>query len=159
MILSAGFTMTRTALLILSLLMLGALPAAWAGPKEDVAATTAKWGEYFVDDNPDVIVALYDKEAVLWGTLSPKVRNTPELIREYFVAAYKALPGHKVSFGEQLIRVYGNTAINTGYYTVSSVKDGETKLIPARYSFTYVKRGKKWMIVDHHSSTVPPAPK
>ncbi|HSD60279.1 MAG TPA: DUF4440 domain-containing protein, partial [Burkholderiales bacterium] len=117
------------------------------------------WGELFVDDNPDVIVVLYDQEAVLWGTLSPKVRNTPELIRDYFVAAYKALPGHKVSFGEQLIRVYGDTAINTGYYTVSFVKDGETKLIPARYSFTYVKRGDKWLIVDHHSSAMPPPPK
>jgi uncharacterized protein (TIGR02246 family) len=159
MTLSAGFSLTRLPFLILSLFLLGALPAALAGPKEEVAATTAKWGELFTDDNPEVIAALYDKEAVLWGTLSPKVRNTPELIREYFVGAYKALPGHKVSFGEQLIRVYGNTAINTGYYTVSFVKDGETKMIPARYSFTYVKRGKKWMIVDHHSSAMPAPPK
>lgn len=150
---------THFPFLVLSVLLLGIPPAAWCGPKEDVAATTAKWGELFLNDNPDVIVALYDKEAVLWGTLSPKVRNNPDLIREYFVAAYKALPGHKVSFGEQLIRVYGDTAINTGYYTVSFVKDGETKDIPARYSFTYVKRGDKWMIVDHHSSAMPPPPK
>ena len=45
----------------------------------------------------------------------------------------------KVSFGEQLIRVYGNTAVNTGYYTFSFVKDGEPKTLPARYSFTLVK--------------------
>jgi len=96
---------------------------------------------------------------VLWGTFSPTVRNTPELIRQYFENTYKALPGHKVTFGEQLIRVYGNTAINTGYYTVSYVKDGETKAIPARYSFVYVKRGNKWVIVDHHSSAVPLPPK
>jgi hypothetical protein len=63
-----------------------------------------------------------------------------------------------VSFGDQRIRVYGNTAINTGYYTVSFVKDGEAKSIPARYSFVYVKRGKDWLIVDHHSSAMPPAP-
>lgn len=156
---SAGFPLTRIPFLVLSLFLLGAPPAAWAGPKEEVAAATAKWGELFVDDNPDVIVVLYDQEAVLWGTLSPKVRNTPELIRDYFVSAYKALPGHKVNFGEQLIRVYGNTAINTGYYTVSFVKDGETKLIPARYSFTYLKRGDKWLIVDHHSSAMPAPPK
>ena len=156
---STGFPLTRISLLVLSLFLLAAPPAAWSGAKEEVAATTAKWGEVFVDDNPDMIVVLYDQEAVLWGTLSPKVRNTPDLIREYFVAAYKALPGHKVSFGEQLIRVYGDTAINTGYYTVSFVKDGETKSIPARYSFTYVKRGDKWMIVDHHSSAMPPPPK
>ena len=130
-----------------------------SGPKEQVAAATAKWGEVFVDDNPDPILALYGKDAVLWGTLSATVRNTPELLREYFEKAFKALPGHKVTFGEQLIRVYGNTAINTGYYTFTYVKDGETKTIPARYSFVYVKRGNKWMIVDHHSSAVPAPPK
>jgi hypothetical protein len=42
-----------------------------------------------------------------------------------------------------LIRVYGNAAVNTGYNTVSYVKDGETKSLPARYSFTYVKNGER----------------
>lgn len=65
------------------------------------------------------------------------------------------MPGHKVSFVDQLIRVYGETAINTGYYTFSYVKDGETKTIPARYRFVYVKGDKGWLIVDHHSSAVP----
>jgi hypothetical protein len=51
--------------------------------------------------------------------------------------------GLKVAFGDQLIRVYDcGTAVNTGYYTFSYVKDGETKSLPARYSFTYVKRGR-----------------
>jgi hypothetical protein len=54
-----------------------------------------------------------------------------------------------------MVRVYGNTAVNTGYYTFSYTKDGETKTIPARYSFTYVKDGDTWVIVDHHSSSVP----
>jgi len=51
---------------------------------------------------------------------------------------------------------YGHTAINTGYYTFSYVKDGETKTIPARYSFVYVKSDRGWLIVDHHSSAMPP---
>jgi hypothetical protein len=72
---------------------------------------------------------------------------------------FAALPGHKVTFGDQLIRVYGNTAINTGYYTFSFTKDGEAKTIPARYSFVYLKRDGRWMIVDHHSSAMPTPPK
>jgi uncharacterized protein (TIGR02246 family) len=131
---------------------------AWAGAKEEVAAATTKWAEVFVIDDANPILALYDKEAVLWGTLSPTRRDDPAAIRDYFVKAFKALPGHKVTFGDQYIRVYGNTAINTGYYTFSFVKDGETKTLPARYSFVYVKRNGKWLIVDHHSSAVPPAP-
>ena len=62
-------------------------------------------------------------------------------------------------FGDQLIRVYGDMAINSGYYTFSYVKDGETKTIPARYSFVYVKGTTGWLIVDHHSSAMPAPPK
>ncbi|HYA21456.1 MAG TPA: SgcJ/EcaC family oxidoreductase [Burkholderiales bacterium] len=147
--------MKRRLYSMLLLFLFVAAPAAWAGPKDEVAAATARWAVAFTDDNPDKILALYDKNAVLWGTLSPKRRDDPEAIRDYFVKAFAALPEHKVSFGDQLIRVYGNTAINTGYYTFSYVKDGEAKSLPARYSFTYVKKGKKWLIVDHHSSAMP----
>ncbi len=140
---------------VLLLFLLVIVPGAWAGPKEEVAAATAKWAEIFTDDNPDKILALYAKDAVLWGTLSPKRRDDPEGVRDYFVKAYVALPQHTVSFGDQLIRVYGNTAINTGYYTFFYVINGEAKSLPARYSLTYVKRGKKWLIVDHHSSAMP----
>ena len=142
-------------ILILSLILLGIAPTVFAGPKEEVAAAAAKWAETFTSDNPDLILLLYAKDAVLWGTLSPTRRDDPAALREYFVKAYAALPGHKVKFGDQLIRVYGNTAINTGYYTLTFTKDGQPQTLPARYSFTYVKRGGKWLIVDHHSSVVP----
>ena len=145
--------------LILSFVLFGITGAAGAGDKEDVAAATAKWAEVFVLDDPDPILGLYDTEGVLWGTISPTRRDTPEALRDYFVKAFKALPGHKVAFGDQLIRVYGNTAINTGYYTFSFVKEGEAKSLPARYSFVYVKRNGAWKIVDHHSSAMPAPPK
>ena len=141
--------------LILSFVLFGITGAAWAGDKEDVAAATAKWAEVFVLDDPDPILSLYDTEGVLWGTISPTRRDTPDALRDYFVKAFKALPGHKVTFGDQLIRVYGNTAINTGYYTFSFVKDGNPTSLPARYSFVYVKRNGNWKIVDHHSSKSP----
>ena len=130
-----------------------------AGPKEDVAAATMKWGETLGQDDPDKALALYAPDAVLWGTLSPTVRADRAALRDYFVTAFKVLPNLKVAFGEQLIRVYGTTAVNTGYYTFSYVKDGESKTLPARYSFTFVKDGEKWMIVDHHSSAMPPPPR
>jgi hypothetical protein len=73
--------------------------------------------------------------------------------------AYCAVPGVKATLGDQLIRIYDNTAVDTGYYSFSFVKDGETKSIPARFSFTYVKDGLNWAIVDHHSSAMPSPPK
>ena len=145
-------------ILVLSLILLGMAPTAFAGPKEDVSAATAKWAEVFVLDNPDPILALYAKDGVLWGTLSPTRRDDPAAIRDYFVKAFAALPGHKVAFGNQLIRVYGDTAVNTGYYTFSFMKEGKPTTLPARYSFVYVKQGGKWLIADHHSSAMPAPP-
>ena len=118
-----------------------------------------KWAQALGEDDPDKVLRFYSDDAVLWGTLSPTVRADRAALRDYFVTAFKVLPGLKVAFGDQLIRVYDSTAVNTGYYTFSFVKDGETKSLPARYSFTYVKRGDDWLIVDHHSSAMPSPPK
>src|ERR671936_1710677 len=125
-----------------------------AGPKEDVAAATMQWAQTLGQNDPDKVVLLYATDGVLWGTLSPTVRADRAALRDYFVTAFKVLPGLKVTFGEQLIRVYGNTAVNTGYYTFAYGKDGEAESLPARYSFTYVKNGQRWLIVDHHSSAM-----
>jgi uncharacterized protein (TIGR02246 family) len=132
---------------------------ACAGPKEEVATATLEWAHALGQDDPDKVLPFYSEDAVLWGTLSPTVRADRAALRDYFVNAFKALPGLKVAFGDQLIRIYGGTAVNTGYYTFSYIKDGETKNWPARYSFTYVKNGERWLIVDHHSSAMPSPPK
>jgi len=130
-----------------------------AEPKEELEAVAATWAQALGEDDPDKVLPLYASDAVLWGTLSPKLRSDPAALRDYFVGAFKVLSALKVAFGDHLIRVYGNTAVNTGYYTFSYVQNGEGKTFPARYSFTYVKNGDRWLIVDHHSSALPPTPK
>ena len=148
---SAGFA--------LSIVLLSPVTVASAGPKEDVAAATSTWAVALGEDDPDKVLPLYSDDAVFWGTLSPTVRADRAALRDYFVTAFKVFPGLKVAFGNQLIRVYGGTAVNTGYYTFSYVQNGEAKTLPARYSFTYVQSGDRWLIVDHHSSAMPSAPK
>src|SRR2546423_13153286 len=148
---SAGFALTFA--------LLSLTPISSAVPKEDVAAAASTWARALGEDEPDKVLPLYANDAVLWGTLSPTVRADRAALRDYFVTAFKVLPGLKVAFGDQLIRVYGGTAVNTGYYTFAYVKDGETKSLPARYSFTFVKDGENWMIVDHHSSAMPAPPR
>ena len=87
---------------------------ATAGPQEDVAAAGQKWATLFAENNPDTMLPLYAKDAVLWGTLSPTIRSDPAAVKAYFVGAFQALPKATVKFGDQLIRVYGNTAVNSG---------------------------------------------
>jgi hypothetical protein len=108
-------------LIVLSGMLLLIAAGASAGPKDEVAAATAKWGETLGQNDPDKVVALYAPDAVLWETLSPTVRSDRAALRDYFVTAFKVLPNLKVAFGEQLVRVYGTTAVNTGYYTFSYV--------------------------------------
>lgn len=146
--------MKTIALAITLLLLLGVPALAPAGPKEDVAAATQAWADAFNSRNPDRVLALYDGDAVLWGTVSPTLRDTPEARRDYF----KGMPDQpqgRVALGDQRVRVYGDMAVNTGYYTFSNVRDGQPVTVPARFSFVYRQRDGRWIIVDHHSSAVP----
>ncbi len=148
-----------SAVLALSVALLSFAASALVSPKEEIAEATLAWGQGLGQDDPEKVLPFYADDAVLWGTLSPTVRADRSALREYFVNAFKVLPGLKVTFGDQLIRVYGNTAVNTGYYTFSYIKDGGITSLPARYSFTYVKNGERWLIVDHHSSAMPSTPR
>jgi uncharacterized protein (TIGR02246 family) len=148
-----------SAALALGIILFSFASNALVGPKEEVAEATQAWARALGEDDPEKVLPLYADDAVLWGTLSPVVRSDRASLRDYFVTAFKVLPGLKVAFGDQLIRVYGSTAVNTGYYTFSYVKDGEAKTLPARYSLTFVKNGQRWLIVDHHSSAMPSPPK
>jgi uncharacterized protein (TIGR02246 family) len=145
------------------ILLVGTALPAWADDKADVAAAMTVWQDALAkgtSDDPGPILSLYAEDGVLWGTISSKRRDDPAAIRDYFVNAYKALPNLSVTFEDPYIRVYGDdTAVNTGYYTFSYEKDGAPQSLPARYSFTLVKRYGDWQIVDHHSSALPQPPK
>jgi uncharacterized protein (TIGR02246 family) len=146
-----------------SLLVCGIALPVWADDEADVTAAMNMWQDYLAKgttEDPGEILTLYADDGVLWGTLSSKRRDDPAAIRDYFVNAYKVLPNLTVAFEDPNIRVYGgDAAINTGYYTFSYEKDGAMQSLPARYSFTLVKRDGDWQIVDHHSSAMPQPPK
>src|SRR5262245_65877969 len=82
---------------------------ATACSKEAVAGVVDRWTTVLAENNPDTIVPLYSKDAVLWGTLSSTVRSDPAGLRAYFVGAFQALPKLTVKFGAKLFGVYGVT--------------------------------------------------
>jgi uncharacterized protein (TIGR02246 family) len=150
--------MKRISALLTSLLILGCVLLTSAGPKEDVAATTQAWIDAMSSHDPERVVALYDPEAVLWGTRSPTLRDNPATVRDYFNILKTVPSSYKAVLGEQRIRIYGDIAINTGTYTFSEIRDGKPIDRPARFSFVYRNRDGRWLIVDHHSSAVPAPP-
>lgn len=140
-------------LLSIALLATAATPA-WADAKTDVDTATAQWISAFNRKSTTDIVALYAKDAVFFGTSSPVLRDTPELVQDYF----KSLPtlgGATISLGEHRVQIFGDTAISTGFYTRTSVEQGKTVTSPARFTFVYAKRNGRWLIVNHHSSALP----
>ena len=148
----------RTIYVGVALFLFGTVATAQAHDKEDVLAAMEAWKQNLAVGSaadPSKILSLYADDGILWGTISPKLRPNPAAIKDYFVNAYKKLPKLTVVFMEPHVRVYGNTAINTGYYTFTYVKDGQQKVLAARYSFALAKRGGAWLIVDHHSSAMP----
>jgi hypothetical protein len=76
-----------------------AQPAA-ACPQDAVARAVDKWTSVFATNDPDAMMALYAKDAVLWGTLSPTVRSDQGALKAYFVGAFQALPKATVKFGD-----------------------------------------------------------
>ncbi|MFN0001549.1 MAG: nuclear transport factor 2 family protein [Pseudohongiellaceae bacterium] len=137
--------------LLLLITSLGFLSSAIATPEDEVRAAAQLWIEGIGKGDADYMVSLYDEHAILHGTVSPVLREGPTLIREYFQATVATPP--VMNFMEPMhIRVFGDTAVNTGNYLTTI---GSNTPITLRYSFVYHKVGDQWLIVDHHSSRMP----
>jgi len=123
--------------------------------RQQISAAIQEWAAGMSAHDINRVVALYDSDAVLWGTRSPSIRATPDKVREYF-AILKTVPSdYKATIGEQHIRVYGDIAVDSGTYTFSETRDGKPLVRPARFSMVFRYYDGHWRIVDHHSSAVP----
>lgn len=118
-----------------------------------VEVATQTWAKALSSNNPKKITALYADGALLYATFENQL-DTSEGIQGYFTKLMK----HQdlaVKFTKQNIRMFGETAVNSGFYTFSYMDDGHEVQVPARYTFVFTHEGKNWLIVDHHSSTLP----
>jgi uncharacterized protein (TIGR02246 family) len=152
--------MRKISLLIVWVLIVGCqtMPSSTAS-RARVEAATQSWIAALNSCTVDRILALYDPEAVLWPTTSPKIANSSQSIREYFQRVCSSPTPPKGSLTEQNVRVYGDTAINSGTYTFTVMREGKPASVPARFSFTYRHVHGQWLILDHHSSLMPAPPR
>jgi uncharacterized protein (TIGR02246 family) len=122
--------------------------------QQQVIVAFERWIEAVTTTDPETVAALYADDAVLWGTLSPYLRITPEQVRHYF-EHFMQLANLTAIYHHPQVRVYGDVAVNSGYYTFFHERDGKMQSLPARYTFVYRRVGAEWKIIDHHSSAVP----
>ena len=128
--------------------------AVLADTTADVEAATQQWIAAFNRHSPEDIAGLYAGDAVFFGTTSPVLRDSPGLIRDYF-KNIAAQVNSTISMGDHRVQVFGDVAVNTGFYVRKTVDSGKVAESPARFTFVYQRRAGKWMIVEHHSSVLP----
>ncbi|WP_085315701.1 SgcJ/EcaC family oxidoreductase [Derxia lacustris] len=134
------------------------LPAMSGSAPTGPAAAMQAWVDAFNACDPAALAALYEQDAALWGTVAPQLIESPAGIRAYYERACAGEVKPKVAIAEESLRVYGDTAIDTGSYAFALPRDGQMRVVPARFSLVFQRFGERWLIVDHHSSLLPPAP-
>jgi len=137
----------------LALLWLAA-PAFAREQTPDVDAAVLQWKTAVESGSVEEVMKLYDRKAVMISTF-----HQLPMTRAGDIAAYYRIvlanPDIHVEVNKTYPRIFGNFAVSSGSYTLSYTQDGEQVAIPARFSFTYILKDGKWIIVDHHSSRVP----
>ena len=127
--------------------------------RAEITSAAQGWADAFNKCDSARIAALYDSEPVLWGTVSPSIVSNAAGVRQYFDRVCSSPTPPKVAFTEQVIQIFGETAVNSGSYTFTVMRDGKPTPYAARYSMTYRRNGAQWLIVAHHSSPKPAPPK
>jgi hypothetical protein len=101
------------------------------------------------------IVKFYAPGAILLPTVSSKILvNKHGGLDSYFhkLTSYPDIQCHPQKL---ITNIHKGLAFNSGFYSFSFVKDGKAQTLPARFSFVYKKHGNQWLIIKHHSSTLP----
>lgn len=123
--------------------------------EEQVNAQFTRFNDGFQTRNPDVVTALFSRDAVLLPTVSGRMRTDAAGIRDYFVSFLANAPVGTVTESETILGC--NTAARVGNWTVrlTNPTTGEVSTVAARFSFIYVHEDGSWKIAHLHSSVRP----
>ncbi len=143
------------------LLLVGVVPAAWAGAAEEIAAIVQQRIHTFSEGNLDAWMSGYADDAVVTSSLAPFRIEGREALRAYYAGLFQTYPTRRVMNRQWSVRVYnGDTTAVTNAYLHGTLVDrnGQTNTLYLRGSTTWVKQGGRWLIVDAHVSRLPASP-
>jgi uncharacterized protein (TIGR02246 family) len=144
----------KKAMLFLSVACISS--TALAAQEDEVATAMRNWVVAYCSNDVEAIAANYHPDARLWGTAAKVRADGQAAVRRYYEGTGANIQSRCAEIKDSAIRVYGSAAVNTGSYEFrATLKDGSPRVALARFSFTYVKLGDRWLIVDHHSSQMP----
>ena len=149
------------ALLLLSLMSLS-LPSYSDGlsckrtSEKEIQELFTRWNDSLLaGDYHKVVSENYALDSILLPTVSSVPRVSVASKEDYFHHFLESEPSGKITFSH--IQIGCNSAIDSGLYTFTFAKprDGSPSTVHARYTYTYIWTGKKWLISSHHSSVNP----
>lgn len=153
--------MKRLSYLFMGLLLVGMVPAAWAGTPEEITQLVQEWAKAYNEGKIEVIRAQYADNAHLISPWTSHLLKGKEAVEGGYAGAFKAFPKRTLTLRQQpAIRVFnGSTAVASGDFQVTVTDSkGQASTRSGRYSATYVKLEGKWRIVDQHASFLPTSP-
>ena len=110
------------------------------------------WSDALVASDAEKVLELYTGNAVLWPTLSSKIRMSKEQMRPYFDMFVQKVTGDVAWKGAAVQELGdGSSVVWSGLYGFPT-KDGE---VEARFTYVLSKVEGSWKIVTHHSSLPP----
>lgn len=118
--------------------------------ESDIAALFDRWNASLQTGDARAVARLYAQDAVLLPTVSNQPRLDQAGRIDYFEHFLLKKPVGKIN--TSTIRIGCNKAIDTGTYTFTFA---DNTVVDARYTFTYVWSGGRWLISSHHSSAMP----
>jgi uncharacterized protein (TIGR02246 family) len=119
--------------------------------EQEIAALFDRWNQSLQTGDPQKVTANYAEKSILLPTVSNKPRLTLAEKIDYFQHFLENQPSGEINMRQ--IDIGCNMAVDSGLYTFHFAKTGDT--VRARYSFTYRWDGKQWLIISHHSSSMP----
>ncbi|RVU51060.1 DUF4440 domain-containing protein [Pseudomonas syringae pv. syringae] len=116
-------------------------------------AALYRWAATVATRNVDSVLALYAPDAILVPTLSNEVRDCDDSRRSYFenFLGNDGLVCDIQVFKKRLSRKLGTVVVG-GLYTFVFRQDGDQRVVPARFLFTFERIEGEWLITGHHSS-------
>ena len=131
-----------------------------SGESFNVAAAVRAWADAYNACDVDALTKLYSQRAQLLPAFSRTLASTPEAIRAAFSSQCSVPdPRRNVTITPSSVQDFGDTVSTAGVAQVSLTRpDGQPAQFPARYTTVYRKEAGRWLIIQHHSSLMPPAP-
>jgi ketosteroid isomerase-like protein len=125
---------------------------------ESAAQVLEAWCTAFNRSDLGAICALYEPEALLWGTSATAITCGASGVAAYFKAVFSVQPPPQMQVTECIARGQGDSAVLAGSYELKVLVQGKPHTVPARFMFALNRSATGWLIAAQHSSKLPTEP-